>query len=282
MTSTLEEKFIRLKLIMDELREQCPWDRKQTIQSLRQLTIEETYELADAITEGDWNGIREELGDLMLHVLFYARIGQEQGRFTLEDVLEGISEKLISRHPHIYGDVKVQDEEEVKRNWEKLKMKEGKTSVLGGVPNALPAMVKAMRLQEKAKQVGFEWEHAGQVWEKVKEEEAELMEALAEVDAAGAGSPAGDIARDKVEDEFGDLLFSLVNYSRFLGIDPEHALERTNKKFMGRFKQMESLAIKGGKPLSEMSLAEMDAIWDEIKKRVSLLDISLKNLYFRI
>lgn len=266
MTSTLEEKFIRLKLIMDELREQCPWDRKQTIQSLRQLTIEETYELADAITEGDWNGIREELGDIMLHVLFYARIGQEQGRFTLEDVLEGISEKLISRHPHIYGDVKVQDEEEVKRNWEKLKMKEGKTSVLGGVPNALPAMVKAMRLQEKAKQVGFEWEHAGQVWEKVKEEEAELMEALAEVDAAGAGSPAGDIARDKVEDEFGDLLFSLVNYSRFLGIDPEHALERTNKKFMGRFKQMESLAIKGGKPLSEMSLAEMDAIWDEIKK----------------
>lgn len=266
MTSTLEEKFTRLKLIMDELREQCPWDRKQTIQSLRQLTIEETYELADAITEGDWKGIREELGDIMLHVLFYARIGKEQGQFTLEDVLDGISEKLIARHPHIYGDVKVQDEEEVKRNWEKLKMKEGKTSVLGGVPNALPAMVKAMRLQEKAKQVGFEWEHAGQVWEKVKEEEAELMEALADVDAAGIDSNAVDIAKDKVEDEFGDLLFSLVNYSRFLGIDPEHALERTNKKFMNRFKQMESMAIKGGKPLSEMTLAEMDAIWDDIKK----------------
>ncbi len=266
MTSTLEEKFIRLKLIMDELREQCPWDRKQTIQSLRQLTIEETYELADAITEGNWKGIREELGDIMLHVLFYARIGKEQGQFTLEDVLDGISEKLIARHPHIYGDVKVQDEEEVKRNWEKLKMKEGKTSVLGGVPNALPAMVKAMRLQEKAKQVGFEWEHAGQVWEKVKEEEAELMEALADVDAAGIDSNAVNIAKDKVEDEFGDLLFSLVNYSRFLGIDPEHALERTNKKFMNRFKQMESMAIKGGKPLSEMTLAEMDAIWDEIKK----------------
>lgn len=266
MTSTLEEKFIRLKLIMDELREQCPWDRKQTIQSLRQLTIEETYELADAITEVDWKGIREELGDIMLHVLFYARIGKEQGQFTLEDVLDGVSEKLIARHPHIYGDVKVQDEEEVKRNWEKLKMKEGKTSVLGGVPNALPAMVKAMRLQEKAKQVGFEWEHAGQVWEKVKEEEAELMEALAHVDSAGIDSNAVDIAKDKVEDEFGDLLFSLVNYSRFLGIDPEHALERTNKKFMNRFKQMESMAIKGGKPLSEMTLAEMDAIWDAIKK----------------
>jgi XTP/dITP diphosphohydrolase len=266
MEPTLEEKFMRLKGIMDELREQCPWDRKQTILSLRQLTIEETYELADAISDGNWKGIREELGDLMLHILFYARIGKEQGQFTLDEVLTGISEKLIARHPHIYGDVKVQDEEEVKRNWEKLKMKEGKTSVLSGVPRALPAMVKAMRLQEKARQTGFDWENAAQVQEKVAEEERELKEALEAAAGAPAGTPEAINAADRVEEEFGDLLFSLVNYSRFLGLDPEHALELTNKKFMHRFMRMEEIALQSGRQLSDMTLPEMDAIWDQVKK----------------
>lgn len=255
MSNILGEKFLRLVSIMDDLREKCPWDRKQTIQSLRQMTIEETFELADAITEEDWKGIREELGDLFLHLVFYARIGAEQGKFELGDVLDGISEKLISRHPHIYGDVKVEDADEVKKNWEKLKLKEGKKSVIGGVPKSLPATVKAMRLQEKAKQVGFEWENRDQVWEKVEEEEAELKEAIA----------SGE--KEKIEEEFGDLIFSLINYARFLQIDAENALERTNKKFIKRFTDMETIALSKGQDLSTMSLQEMDAIWDEIKKQ---------------
>lgn len=238
---------------MDELREQCPWDRKQTIQSLRQMTIEETYELADAITENDWKGIREELGDLLLHIVFYARIGREQSRFTLDEVINGICEKLISRHPHIYGDVVVSNEEDVKRNWEKLKLKEGKTSVLGGVPVSLPATVKAMRLQEKARQVGFEWDNREQVWGKVEEEMRELQEAVA------TGDPG------HTEEEFGDLVFSLINYARFLQLDAENALERTNKKFIHRFTQMEKQAFAQGKDLKSMTLEEMDAIWNSIK-----------------
>ncbi len=255
MSNILGEKFLRLVSIMDDLREKCPWDRKQTIQSLRQMTIEETFELADAITEEDWKGIREELGDLFLHLVFYAKIGAEQGKFELGEVLDGISEKLISRHPHIYGDVKVEDADEVKKNWEKLKLKEGKKSVIGGVPKSLPATVKAMRLQEKAKQVGFEWENRDQVWEKVEEEEAELKEAIA----------SGE--KEKIEEEFGDLIFSLINYARFLQIDAENALERTNKKFIKRFTDMETIALSKGQDLSTMSLQEMDAIWDEIKKQ---------------
>ena len=236
---------------MDDLREKCPWDRKQTIQSLRQMTIEETYELAESITENDWQGIREELGDLLLHILFYAKIGTEQKQFTLEDVITGISEKLIARHPHIYGDVVVNNEEDVKKNWEKLKLKEGKTSVLSGVPKALPALVKAMRLQEKARQVGFEWENKEQVWEKVEEEIGELKR---------------EIEPDKIEEEFGDVLFSMVNYARFLSIDAENALERTNKKFIQRFSQMEEAALSQGKDLHKMSLSEMDEIWNRIKQ----------------
>lgn len=255
MSNILGEKFLRLVSIMDDLREKCPWDRKQTIQSLRQMTIEETFELADAITEEDWKGIREELGDMFLHLVFYAKIGSEQGKFELGDVLDGISEKLIARHPHIYGDVKVEDADEVKKNWEKLKLKEGKKSVIGGVPKSLPATVKAMRLQEKAKQVGFEWENRDQVWEKVEEEEAELKEAIA----------TGE--KEKIEEEFGDLIFSLINYARFLQIDAENALEKTNKKFIKRFTDMETIALSKGQDLSTMSLQEMDAIWDEIKKQ---------------
>lgn len=246
---------MRLVTIMDELREKCPWDKKQTIQSLRQMTIEETYELADAITDSDWKGIKEELGDLLLHIVFYARIGSEQKQFELTEVINGICEKLIIRHPHIYGDVKVSDAEEVKKNWENLKLKEGKKSVLGGVPGSLPAMVKAMRLQEKAKQVGFEWEHKEQVWEKVEEEIAELKSAIKEDNS------------DKTEDEFGDVLFSMVNYARFLRIDAENALERTNKKFIHRFTLMEQQALNTGKDLGQMSLQEMDDIWNRIKQR---------------
>ncbi|HYO21289.1 MAG TPA: nucleoside triphosphate pyrophosphohydrolase [Flavisolibacter sp.] len=249
------EAFERLVTIMNELRDGCPWDKKQTIQSLRQMTLEETYELTDAITDENWKGIKEELGDLLLHIVFYAKIGTEQNRFTIEDVINGICEKLIIRHPHIYGDVKVSNEEDVKRNWEKLKMKEGKTSVLAGVPKTLPAMVKAMRLQEKAKQVGFEWDNKEQVWEKVKEEEAELKEAITEGE------------QNKIEEEFGDLLFSLVNFARFLNIDAENALEVTNKKFIKRFVRMEEKAMEGGKPLAQMTLEEMDAIWNQIKRQ---------------
>ena len=250
-----EAAFSRLAGIMDQLREQCPWDRKQTIQTLRQMTIEETYELADAITEEDWKGIKEELGDLLLHVVFYARIGREQGQFTLDEMIHGICDKLVARHPHIYGDLKVSSDEEVKANWEKLKLKEGKTSVLSGVPRSLPALVKAMRLQEKARQTGFEWDNREQVWEKVEEEIGELREAVS----------SGD--QGKMEEEFGDLVFSLVNYARFLQVDAENALERTNKKFIHRFTQMEQEALKAGKRLEDMTLREMDAIWNTIKQQ---------------
>jgi len=249
------DEFAKLIKIMDELREKCPWDKKQTIHSLRSLTIEETYELADAITEKDWQGIKEELGDLLLHIIFYSRIGKEENHFTLGEVIRTIVDKLIFRHPHIYGDVKVNDEEDVKKNWEKLKLKEGKESVLGGVPVSLPATVKAMRLQEKAKQVGFEWDDTGKVWEKVQEELKELQEAVQEANRA------------KIEEEFGDVVFSLINYARFLHIDAENSLEKTNKKFIKRFTGMEQEALSKGKILSDMSLEEMDAIWDSIKKK---------------
>lgn len=250
----IADSFLQLVQIMEELREKCPWDKKQTIQTLRQLTIEETYELTDAITAEDWKGIKEELGDLMLHLVFYAKIGTEQNQFTLPEVLNDVCKKLIARHPHIYGDVKVTDEEEVKRNWEKLKMKEGKASVLSGVPKSLPSMVKAMRLQEKAKQVGFEWDDKEQVWDKVEEEIKELQEAITEGNA------------DKMEDELGDVFFSLVNFARFLQLDAENALERTNKKFIARFTKMESEALKEGKNLQDMTLEEMDGIWNKIKQ----------------
>jgi MazG family protein len=251
------DEFARLIRIMDELREKCPWDKKQTIHSLRSLTIEETYELADAITENNWQGIKEELGDLLLHIVFYSRIGKEKNHFTLNEVIRTIGDKLVFRHPHIYGDVKVNDEEDVKKNWEKLKLKEGKESVLGGVPVSLPATVKAMRLQEKAKQVGFEWDDTGKVWEKVQEELQELQEAVRQGNQA------------KIEEEFGDVVFSLINYARFLHIDAENSLEKTNKKFIERFTGMEQEALSKGKILSDMTLEEMDAIWDSIKKKKS-------------
>jgi len=268
--SNLSGSFLRLVSIMDELREKCPWDRKQTIQTLRHMTIEETYELADAITDEDWKGIKEELGDLLLHIVFYSKIGVEQNKFTLEEVLNGISEKLISRHPHIYSDVKVNDEEDVKRNWEKLKLKEGKKSILSGVPKSLPATVKAMRLQEKAKQVGFEWENKDQVWEKVEEEMGELKSAIGDWLPMAIGTANQDdltIEHKKVEEEFGDLIFSLINYARFLRVDAENALEVTNKKFIWRFTQMEEEATQSGKDLANMTLTEMDSIWNSIKKR---------------
>jgi XTP/dITP diphosphohydrolase len=252
----------RLVNIMDDLREKCPWDKKQTIETLRQLTIEETYELTDAITDKDWKGIKEELGDLLLHIVFYAKIGKEQNKFTLDEVINAVCEKLIFRHPHIYPPsggalVEVNDEEDVKRNWEKLKMKEGKKSVLSGVPKSLPATVKAMRLQEKAKQVGFEWENKDQVWEKVEEEKAELFEAIA----------SGDMVH--AEEELGDVFFSLINFARFLQLDAENALERTNKKFIDRFTKMETAAQDSGKSLQDMSLEEMDNIWNKIKQQQS-------------
>jgi len=245
--------FDRLLQIMDDLREKCPWDRKQTIQTLRQLTIEETYELADAITDEDWKSIKEELGDILLHIVFYAKIGSEQQKFDINDVINGVCDKLIHRHPHIYGDVKADTEEQVKQNWEKLKLKEGKKSVLSGVPLSLPALVKAMRLQEKAKQTGFEWDNTSQVWEKVKEEVNELEEAVS----------SGN--KKDMEDEFGDVMFSLVNYSRFLDIDAENALERTNKKFQRRFQAMEVLALEQGRTLNDMTLTEMDTLWNQVK-----------------
>lgn len=250
-----ETAFLRLVKIMDELREKCPWDKKQTIQTLRHLTIEETYELADAISANDWKGIEEELGDLLLHIVFYAKIGAEQNEFTLEEVINGVCEKLINRHPHIYGDVKVNNEEDVKQNWEKIKLKEGKRSVLAGVPKSLPSMVKAMRLQDKSKQVGFEWDNTAQVWDKVEEEIEELKEAVA----------SGD--KDKMEDELGDVFFSLVNFARFLQVDAENALEHTNKKFIDRFTKMEAEAALQHKFLHDMTLNEMDALWNKIKKK---------------
>lgn len=244
--------FDRLLTIMDELREQCPWDKKQTLQSLRNLTIEETYELADAILEENLDDVKEEIGDLLLHMVFYARIASEQKAFDIADALHTVCDKLIKRHPHIYGDVKVENEEEVKRNWEQLKLKEGKKSVLQGVPNSLPAMVKAYRMQEKTKQVGFEWENSEQVWEKVEEEIAELREVVINGDS-----------QERLEEEFGDVLFSMVNYARFQNIDPETALERVNQKFKKRFEYIEAHAPKR---LEEMTLSEMDALWNEAKK----------------
>ncbi|MDB5252935.1 MAG: mazG [Flaviaesturariibacter sp.] len=255
MNPPYTDAFNRLVTIMNELRAQCPWDKKQTIHTLRQQTIEETYELADAITTEDWTDIKEELGDLLLHIVFYSKIGAEQDRFTLDEVINGVCEKLISRHPHIYGDVKVENEDDVKRNWEALKLKEGKTSVLAGVPRTLPALVKAMRLQEKAKQVGFEWDTREQVWEKVEEEIGELQEAIAAND------------QQKMEEEFGDVLFSLVNFARFLKIDAENAVALTNNKFISRFTQMETLAAAEGRQLADMNLDEMDALWNEIKRQ---------------
>lgn len=254
--NSLEQKkdaFARLLQIMDELREQCPWDKKQTMETLRILTIEETYELADAIIEKDRLEIKKELGDLFLHLVFYSRIASEEGNFDVADVLHSVCEKLIERHPHIYGDVKVKDENEVKANWEKIKLKGGNKSVLSGVPVSLPSMVKATRIQEKARGVGFDWDNEQQVWEKVNEELGELKVEI-------------DQKSDKIEEEFGDLLFSLINYARFIGVNPEDALERTNKKFIKRFTYLEENVKKDGKSLSEMNLEEMDVYWNKAKE----------------
>ncbi|MBL0102703.1 MAG: nucleoside triphosphate pyrophosphohydrolase [Bacteroidetes bacterium] len=248
------QAFERLATIMDELRAQCPWDMKQTMESLRHLTIEETFELTDSIIENDLPEIKKELGDIMLHLVFYAKIASEKKAFDIADVINAQCEKLIYRHPHIYGDVKVQNEEDVKRNWEQLKLKEGNKSVLGGVPKSLPAMIKAMRIQEKARGVGFDWEEPHQVWEKVQEEIAEFKEASDNND------------QKHMESEFGDVLFSLINYARFKNINAEEALERTNKKFIYRFQYLEEAARKLGKNLSDMTLAEMDVYWNEAKK----------------
>ena len=247
------EAFNRLLDIMDELREKCPWDQKQTLESLRHLTIEETYELADAILDNDLEEIKKELGDVLLHIVFYAKIGSEKKAFDIADVANAICDKLIDRHPHIYGDVVVKDEEEVKRNWEKLKLKEGKSSVLEGVPKSLPALVKAIRIQDKVAGVGFDWEEPQQVWEKVQEELTELNEEVKNNNT------------DNIESEFGDVLFSMINYARFIGVNPENALERTNKKFIKRFQYLEKAAKKEGKELSDMSLVEMDVHWEKSK-----------------
>lgn len=251
-----EEKlksFDRLLTIMDELREQCPWDKKQTMQSLRHLTIEETYELGDAILENDLQEVKKELGDLLLHIVFYSRIGSETKDFDIADVINEICEKLISRHPHIYGDISVESEEDVKRNWEQLKLKEGKTSVLEGVPNSLPALVKASRIQDKVAGVGFDWEEPHQVFEKLQEELGELQHEVEENN------------REKMEAEFGDVLFSMINYARFLKVNPEDALERTNKKFIKRFQYLEKKAREQNKDLKDMTLGEMDVFWEEAK-----------------
>jgi XTP/dITP diphosphohydrolase len=255
MQKELADAFIRLMTIMDELREKCPWDKKQTIETLRPMTIEETYELGEAILQKDWQHIKEELGDLLLHIVFYARIGKEEHAFTMQSVIESLIEKLIVRHPHIYGDITVKDEEEVKRNWEQIKLQKGNASVLSGVPAGLPALVKATRIQEKVKQVGFEWEVKEQVYEKIKEEMEELQEAIKE------GEPSA------IESELGDVLFSVVNYARFLGVDADSALERTNQKFMQRFRQMEALVHEEGGNLKEMTLTELDALWNKVKNR---------------
>lgn len=255
------QAFDRLLTVMDELRENCPWDKKQTIDSLRHLTVEETYELSDAILEGNSDEIKKELGDLLLHIVFYSRIASEANAFDIADVIHSLCEKLIERHPHIYGDVVANDEETVKANWEKIKLRKGNRSVLEGVPVSLPALVKSMRIQDKARGVGFDWEKKEQVWEKVEEE---LEEFKSEV--VKSGENAGDSSR--IMSEFGDLLFSLVNYARFLGLDPEEALERTNKKFIKRFQFLESASAKDGKKLGEMSLAEMDEYWERAKEEL--------------
>jgi len=247
------QAFERLLIIMDELRANCPWDKKQTMETLRHLTIEEVYELGDAILENDLDEVKKELGDVLLHIVFYSKIGSETNAFDITDVCKSISDKLIERHPHIYGDVKVNDEEDVKRNWEQIKLKEGKKSVLEGVPSGLPALVKANRIQDKVAGVGFDWEKPQQVWEKVEEELQELQNEV----------QLNHI--DKIEDELGDVLFSLVNYARFLKINPENALERTNKKFIKRFQFLEAKAKTLNKSLHDMTLAEMDVFWEEAK-----------------
>ncbi|RZK49356.1 MAG: nucleoside triphosphate pyrophosphohydrolase [Pedobacter sp.] len=257
--NTPDQAFLRLLEVLKTLRTECPWDKKQTMETLRHLTIEETYELSDAILDGDLEDIKKELGDIMMHLVFYARIGEEKNAFNIVDVLNGVCDKLIYRHPHIYSDVKVKNEEDVKRNWELLKLKEGNKSVLGGVPQSLPALVKAARIQEKATGVGFDWDNKAQVWEKVEEE-------LAEFKAEFNIENATEIATEKAESEFGDLLFSLINYARFLKINPETALEKTNKKFIKRFQYLEEKARLAGKELADMSLAEMDIYWNEAKK----------------
>ncbi len=251
--SNTAEKFLELKKIMDELREKCPWDKKQTIQTLRTMTIEETYELSDAIINNDWQNIKEELGDLMLHILFYTRIATEQKQFDIDEVLECIATKLINRHPHVYGNIIVIDDNDVKKNWEKIKQQEGKKSVLSGVPKSMNAMPKAICIQEKVKKVGFEWKHIDDVWMKVEEEIAELKEAI------------NNKEQKEIEEEFGDVLFSLINYSRFLNIDPEIALEKVNAKFIDRFVKMEQIAEQQQKHLTELSLEEMDIIWNAVK-----------------
>ncbi|PTX22807.1 XTP/dITP diphosphohydrolase [Pontibacter mucosus] len=253
------EAFGRLLDVMDDLREKCPWDRKQTMETLRHLTIEETYELSDAILKGEVQEVKKEIGDIMLHLVFYARIASEQGAFDIADVLHAQCEKLIFRHPHIYGDTKADSEEEVKQNWEKLKLKEGNKSVLGGVPQSLPALIKAMRIQEKARGAGFDWDDKSQVWEKVQEELGEFGSEFNKEDIT-------EIDRQRAAAEFGDLLFSLINFARFAGIDPEEALERTNLKFINRFQYIESEAAKDGKRIQDMSLAEMDFYWNKAKK----------------
>ena len=256
--NTSSAAFERLLTIMNTLREQCPWDKKQTMETLRHLTIEETYELSDSILEGDMNEIKKELGDIMLHLVFYTRIASESNDFTIVDVLNGICEKLIHRHPHIYIDVIVENEADVKRNWEQLKLKEGNKSVLEGVPLSLPALIKASRIQEKARGVGFDWEEKSQVWEKVEEEMREFRDEFNASDNTA-------IDKEKAEGEFGDLLFSLINYARFIDINPEDALEKTNKKFIKRFQYLESKAHELGKSLKDMSLSEMDIFWNEAK-----------------
>ncbi len=247
------DKFKKLLDIMDKLRNECPWDKKQTIESLRYLTIEETYELTDAIIENDIDGIKGELGDLLLHIVFYSKIASENGSFNIGNVIDHINKKLITRHPHIFGDVKVNNEDDVKRNWEKIKLKEGKKSVLDGVPKSLPAMVKSIRIQEKARGVGFDWDNTEQVWNKVLEEINELK---VEID---------NEEKEKIEDEFGDLLFALINYSRFINVNPEDALEKTNRKFIKRFKYLEEQSKKDGKQLENMTLNEMDEYWNKAK-----------------
>ena len=265
LDSTRDKKlkaFDRLLTIMDELRENCPWDRKQTMESIRHLTIEETYELSDAILEANLEEIRKELGDLMLHNVFYARIASETDMFDIADVLNGVCDKLVNRHPHIYGDVKADNENEVKENWEKIKLKEkGNSSVLGGVPKSLPALVKAMRIQEKARGVGFDWENKTQVWEKVEEELGEFKKEFNVISNE-------KINKDKAQDELGDLLFSLINFARFIDVNPEEALERTNKKFINRFQFLENQSRKDGKVLTEMTLSEMDKYWERAKKEL--------------
>ncbi len=261
--------FERLLNIMDDLRAKCPWDQKQTMETLRHLTIEETYELSDAILKGDKNEIKKEIGDILLHLVFYSKIGSETNDFNITDVINSLCEKMIFRHPHIYGDVKVADADEVTTNWEKLKQKEGNKGALSGVPNSMPSLLKALRIQDKARAIGFDWEDPSQVWEKVQEELAELQVEVATLSSSGGGvrrTEEDNLNAVKIENEFGDVLFALINYARFLKVNPEDALEKTNKKFISRFNYMEQKILAQGKALADCSLAEMDVFWNEAKK----------------